>query len=347
MVDWFSKNSKKLSLDKDFLTETSYDYLPLPEYPESIFMCKLNQKTYERNHTLSSYPGYNITDISFSIFKVHTEQLEILAEFENLKSVISIDLEGSYSSLRDSDNIKVKVAHQNLSLADYLNEFPLIFYTSNLKMISQEQITQGYKDITPYDKKHIIPIDWESYKTNIRKEFYSKKDKRNTNLLSIHEALELYLKDYSTNYDYIFYDHGTGEMADYITLKKNEKLIEVQLVHVKSASSLTSKNNNAGDIYEVVGQCIKSINWIKNSYVLEKKIKDRNKKNYAEVIKGDLNNLNQYLNDNIPIRGKLVACQPSLTNSKELPQKIGEILSAVETKVKDSLVVNAFEVWGS
>lgn len=351
LVEWFSKNSKKLSLNEDILTKTSYDYLPIPEYlenyPDNIFMCELNQKTYERNHNLSTHSSYNITDISLNISNVSDNYIEILVQFDDLEYKVTVDIEGSYSSHENFQEIKIRVAHQELTLVEYFNEFPLSFYTSDLRKISQEQITQKVESITPYYKDNIIPVNWEEYNTNIKKEFFTEKEKLNTNQLSIHDTLKIYLLNKNNDYDYIFYDHGTGEMADYITLKKKTNLIEVQLIHVKSASSLTSKNNNVGDIYEVSGQCIKSINWIKNTYILEEKINDRRKKNYCKLIDGDLSNLNKYLSENIPIRGKLVACQPSLTNSIEIPNKIGELLSAVDIKVKNSLTTNSFEVWGS
>lgn len=351
LIEWFSKNSKKLSLDKEILTKTSYDYLPIPEnlqnYPANIFMCELNHKTYERNHNLSTHPSYNITDISLSILKVCDNYIEIFAQFDDLEYKFIVDLEGSYSSHESLQKIKIRVARQELTLVEYFNEFPLSFYTSDLRKISNEQITQKPENIISFDKDNILPINWDIYNTNIKKEFFTEKEKLNISQLSIHEALELYLKNEDDDYDYIFYDHGTGEMADYITLKKKTNQIEVQLVHVKSASSLTSKNNNVGDIYEVAGQCIKSINWIKNVHILEEKINDRNRKNYCKVIVGDFNRLNGYLNENIPMRGKLVACQPSLTNSKEIPNKIGELLSAVDIKVKNSLITDSFEVWGS
>src|SRR5699024_9535728 len=149
------------------------------------------------------------------------------------------------------------------------------------------QITQKAHNIIPYNKNNIIPINWHEYNTNIQKEFLGKEEKLKSNQVSIHDALKEYLLRKDSDYDFILYDHGTGEMADYITLKENNNFIEIQLIHVKSASSLSSKNNNVGDVYELAGQCIKSINWIKSKTILEKKVKDMNRKHYCEIIYGD------------------------------------------------------------
>jgi len=351
LIEWFSKNSKKLSLNKDVITKTAYDHVTLPDklesYPDNIFMSEFNQETYEKNHNLSTHRKYNITDVSLSIIKVSKNQVDMTANFDKQKYNFTVNLDGLYSSTTSSQSIKVRVAHEELTLVEYFNEFPLSFYTSDLSKISDEQITQKAHNIIPYNKNNIIPINWHEYNTNIQKEFLGKEEKLKSNQVSIHDALKEYLLRKDSDYDFILYDHGTGEMADYITLKKNNNFIEIQLIHVKSASSLSSKNNNVGDVYELAGQCIKSINWIKSKTILEKKVKDRNRKDYCEIIYGDFNNFNEFLEDNLPIRGKLVACQPSLTNKKVVPEKIGELLSAVDIKARDSLVTKNFEVWGS
>ncbi|MGX7197610.1 hypothetical protein [Enterococcus olivae] len=68
---------------------------------------------------------------------------------------------------------------------------------------------------------------------------------------------------------------------------------------------------------------------------------------YGVFIKGDIKLLEKDLKKNVPIRGRVIACQPSLTNKIALPEKIGEVLSATNMKIKNSALANEFIVWGS
>ncbi|WP_172965057.1 hypothetical protein [Mammaliicoccus sciuri] len=74
---------------------------------------------------------------------------------------------------------------------------------------------------------------------------------------------------------------------------------------------------------------------------------DRNKKGYSKFIVGNKNELKEYLNYNIPIKGNVIACQPSLSSETYLPSKTSELLSAVNSKFKNSGTHFSFKVWGS
>ncbi|MEB8264660.1 DEAD/DEAH box helicase [Mammaliicoccus sciuri] len=343
--NWCDINALKITSNRNVKTNTDYDFIPLPmkldNYPEDIFTVKLNDQSYKSCHKLDGIELFDITDIDIKLYDVKGGRIKILVKIDNKEEIIYKDINKYYYQSKESI-IKVIFKNEILSLSDYFNEFPLEFYTSNLYKIYDDQITVNNLEIVPFDNRLIKKINWLEYKTDITLEFRNK----NNNNVSIHDTLEIYLKKLEV-YDLIIYDHGTGEIADFICIKKYEDHILVDLIHVKAAFSKTSKNNNVGDIYEVIGQCIKSIIWIKNKEKLKYKILDRNKKGYSKFIVGNKNELKEYLNYNIPIKGNVIACQPSLSSETYLPSKTSELLSAVNSKFKNSGTHFSFKVWGS
>ena len=70
----------------------------------------------------------------------------------------------------------------------------------------------------------------------------------------------------------------------YITIENKELEFEVTLYHVKAMSG-KNYNSSVGDIYEVVGQSIKSTIWLKTKSTFLQRIKSRRKSGHCEFIK--------------------------------------------------------------
>lgn len=65
----------------------------------------------------------------------------------------------------------------------------------------------------------------------------------------------------------MIHDHSTGEIADFITVKEKDNKFKLSLFYVKSKETV-NYNSSIGDIYEVNGQAVKSIIWLKRKSVL-------------------------------------------------------------------------------
>lgn len=349
MVKWFELNGDKIS-NKDTIvkTNTNYDFIPMPKpmksFPQNIFMWDFNGTTYSNPYFLMTNDGYKdietVLNIHISIDLISLEKLHLKISTKEHSYIITRDLNGKYESLSSSEQL-VSLGRDIIPLSNYLNEYPLNFYTSNLGLIQGNEISE-FDNIPIFDKSKIIAIDWDKFNTDIKMEF--KDENYNGSMNSIHDTLYEILKE--SKPDYIIYDHTTGEIADYITIRILSNEINISLYHVKSQSSV-NKNSAVNDVYEVLGQSIKSLIWIKNKETFRTKIRSRQKSGHGIFINGNIENLEDDLKKNIPIRGKVIACQPSLTNSEELPEKISEVLSATNMKVMNSAVANEFIVWGS
>lgn len=123
----------------------------------------------------------------------------------------------------------LKDGKNKVLLAEYLNNYPLVLKTTDDSVIEGNEICSGAPDAIVFSSNNINNIAWEKYDTDIRCEF----GQATPGQISIQDALDKILIE-QDNFDYMLYDHGSGEIADYITIKETEHMIEVVLFHVKA-----------------------------------------------------------------------------------------------------------------
>jgi hypothetical protein len=184
----------------------------------------------------------------------------------------------------------------------------------------------------------------DSGNTNVTLEYRNNKTKKKGK--SIQDSLFEILMEQS-EIDYIIYDHSSGEMADFITIENAETEFKIALYHVKSMSA-KNYNSSLNDIYEVMGQSVKSIIWLKTKSTFLQKIRQRRKSEHCIFKKGSYDDfIDMIKKEDKVLRGKVVAVQPSISKNKVMPDKIQEVLAATKYYISNSGKVNAFEVWGS
>lgn len=108
--------------------------------------------------------------------------------------------------------------------------------------------------VEPYPSDRIEVWDWSG--TNIRTESQGSEKRADSVQRRIIETL---LAD-ADAYDLIFDDDGSGEIADVVTLRVTEGLVQVTLHHCKFSSADTP-GARVKDLYEVCGQAQKSARW--------------------------------------------------------------------------------------
>ena len=229
------------------------------------------------------------------------------------------------------------------SLSEYFDNNPLLFKTYDDTLISGFEMYKGIPDdeTISYDQSQIHAINWEEYKTDTSVEFG---ESGNIGYISIQDALRRILEKQD---GYIIYDHGSGEIADYFTIKEDEHRITVHLYHVKKQHS-TSFNSSMSDIYEVSGQAVKSIIWLTSKQKFIDKIISRHNAGHSQVINGDYNALIKELRGTSKqFIGVIVIVQPGLSKTVPLPPKMQEVLASASTYISKAGKVKALEIWGS
>jgi superfamily II DNA or RNA helicase len=108
--------------------------------------------------------------------------------------------------------------------------------------------------VVPYPADRIEVWDWS--KTNIRVE--SQGPEKRSDSVQRH-VIDTLLAD-GEAYDLIFDDDGAGEIADVVSLRVTEGLVQVTLHHCKYSSAETP-GARVKDLYEVCGQSQKSARW--------------------------------------------------------------------------------------
>lgn len=108
--------------------------------------------------------------------------------------------------------------------------------------------------VEPYPADQIVAWDWSE--TNIRAEAQGP-EKRTDSVQR--RVIEKLLAE-GEAYDIIFDDDGAGEIADVVTLRVTEGLVQVMFHHCKYSSSDTP-GARVKDLYEVCGQAQKSARW--------------------------------------------------------------------------------------
>lgn len=209
---------------------------------------------------------------------------------EKFTDTIACTPDGNYVCKHLS--IQVKDSRDHLSLVERLNDYPVLFKTTDDAVIEKNEICMGAADSVIFVPDEIFGIDWDKHQTTIRREFGANTGGKKSIQTTLNDLL---LND--AGYTYILYDHGTGEIADYITVIDNENTIEVGLFHVKAMRG-RNFNSDLSDIYEVTQQAVKSTIWLKSRATLLDKIRSRRRSNHCELKKGSFAELERTLKQN-------------------------------------------------
>ena len=329
-------------------TNTNFDLLPkaemLVEYPGNIFFASFSEKTYSVPPLVVTTDGEYAGPLTDCSIMVRDQKRDyIIVEIATNSETVSLkcNLKGQYQELNGSWNVRGGTG--TILLTSYLTDNPLIFRTLDDRTIQGIDVYAGNYEAPPFDASKILGIDWPSLNVDTSLEFRtSLKDKR----VSIQDGLEKMLKSDPDN-TFVVFDHGTGEIADYIAIQDKGYELLISLYHVKKMSA-QRYNSSVDDIYEVCGQAAKSITWFMPRGKLPERMIQRKKRRARFMIKGDFDQMIQFLRDtNKLIRGRIVIVQPSISASVELSDKYTEVLGATSDFITRAGKVNQFLIMGS
>lgn len=353
-VLWCDLNGKKIIDPKiKVITHTNFDCLPVPEkikeYTNNVFIAEFEPNTYVNvpNIYIESLGScVALTDFDLKIISSDKKHIKFAVIFEDQKakieSIYACDTDGKYT-FSGGDKLHIGDKIEQLNLEDYFNEFPITFRTTDFKNYYGFEMTTAKEEAIAYDyQSNITGIDWERMNTDITTECgKGKKGKR-----SIQDTIEQMLLDDSAN-EYIIFDHGTGEIADYITINIMGNSVNVALYHVKGMKGVRY-NNSVTDIYEVTGQAVKSLIWFSTRGRLVEKMSDRKRSGHCIMRRGDFSTLMRLLTDSsFRIRGEIVIVQPGLSKGNDMPYKLQEVLAAADTYIRHSGKMSGMKIWGS
>lgn len=270
-------------------TNTNFDFLPQPkalvEYPEDIFYADFTAETYSCDPVIkyrrkeSDYECCRLTDAMVVVKNCEKTKVSVEVSVGEISENLECDIKARYRSL--GNRFIVCSGKEEIPMDKFLTEQPLIYKTVKDMTITGIDVIEGDFESELFDSNIIEGVDWKHYNTNLKLEF--RKNDSDTRV-SIQDALYKILEA-DEKFKYIIYDHGSGEMADYITIYETDNELVVELYHVKKMGS-SSYNNSVGDVYEVSGQAIKSVTWFTTKGKLLEKFTSRHNAGHCIVKKG-------------------------------------------------------------
>ncbi|WP_342540343.1 DEAD/DEAH box helicase family protein [Heyndrickxia sp. FSL K6-6286] len=347
-VEWCNISATKIKNQRLIVkTNTAFDFVPIPEkiieFPNTIFLIRWASSTYSNPRPLfldEKVGESTILDLDISLVSITKNEIKFKCKYKDTDYLYALNLEGNITSLEE-DELLVQVGRRHMKISEYLVGNPVEFLTTDLCLISDSEIAKNNIKIENFVPILIEQKKWSIYNTDIELEFGKPKKK---GFISIHDALEVILK--GDGYEYLIYDHGTGEIADYIGIITTPSEINIHFYHVKAMKAKTY-NNSVNDLYDVLGQAIKSVIWLKSKSVFRNKLSNRRDSGYCQFILGDFDTLKSQLLSNKIIKAKIIAVQPSIKKNLKMTEKIAELLAATNHYIKHSGSANEFEIWGS
>jgi hypothetical protein len=142
----------------------------------------------------------------------------------------------------------------------------------------------------------------------------------------------------ASNADIIFFDDGSGEAADYVTVRVRPEVVEFEFFHCK-ASGGQAGGDRVDDAYEVCGQAVKGLIWINSGRRLIAHAKRRLRRRGSrpsKFLRGGIAELEASVDaaGNRSCRHRMVIVQPGLSRSNLTP-KIANVLAAADDFVRN------------
>ena len=206
---------------------------------------------------------------------------------------------------------------------------PRIWFADGSSLDGNEYVTLK-EVITPYPKENLID-DWDWNGVDLSKE--SQHVIKITNSIQYKVIERLKMEDFNIIYD----DDGSGEIADIVTIKLEKDKIKINLYHLKYASE-GKITNRISNFYEVCGQAQKSIHWKQKSgdefisHLLRRETKKWKGNECSRLEKGTVNELEKLIKiikKNIPVEFVNYIVQPG-ASSNNISDEILTLLGVTE-----------------
>lgn len=255
--------------------------------------------------------------------------------FENRMNPDNVYPDYRVVKITDGD-ATIKYGRQEVDLATFFyNYAPTIFFTDGSCLCGTEYIELKVQPAL-YDRNRIIGWNWQG--VNLALESQGVAPNLKTNSIQYRVIQKLMNEDYDIIYD----DDNSGEIADVITLKQENNEIHIELYHLKFAQGGVV-TGRIGNFYEVCGQAQKSSNWKYRepeemmNHLLRREIKREGKEECSRIQKGDHDTLVKLLKlakKKIPVKYSIYIVQPG-ASKVGLSNEILTLLGVTDSFLKD------------
>ncbi|MFF2853864.1 DEAD/DEAH box helicase [Peribacillus sp. NPDC058002] len=238
--------------------------------------------------------------------------------------------------ITSEDQVQVKYGSKRVPLLDFLDIYtPTIWFADGSSLTRNDYIVLKH-EINLYNREALIPFDWTNVDISKESQHVNPKVKD-----SIQYKMIQYLKE--KDYDVIYDDDGSGEIADIVTIKEVENELKIQFYHLKYAQK-GRVSAAIANLYEVCGQAQKSTQWKYKSgkeffsHLLRRHVKTYSGEQCSRLEKGDLEfleTLKTKAKKKIPMSYEIYIVQPSISQ-KNVNDDILTLLGVTENFIKET-----------
>jgi hypothetical protein len=169
---------------------------------------------------------------------------------------MTIDATGAHYRQISGPEVIVHIKGRPALLKDRFKEDPPHIYFADGDMLVDHDlfVLPNSDDRPSFDASKIEALDWSA--VDIRTESRGSEQVED----SIQAFMIRRLIDGGANYDVVFDDDGSGEVADIVAMRLSGQTLKVDLFHCKFSSKGTA-GTRVKDLYEVCGQAQKCLRW--------------------------------------------------------------------------------------
>lgn len=277
-----------------------------------------------------------LTDLEITFNVTASDQdnyhIELSSSHFTLPIVFSYNYDSHFTTVDENVANSIKIFRtdhdEGMSIMTYLNSYPLVFYYSDFSVLfKNNQYLEAPTNVNPFPSELINDsLNWAGHGVNIENECNGSD--------SIHDYLKTYLSGLALPFTY--YDHGTGEIADFITGEVTSDEILIKLYHCKG-SSAPAPGNRVNDIYEVIGQGIKSLTYTYQARLITRLQQRQLGKTLAGSCSDGFTILRDLITGNRGMRVsfQIVIVQPGITK-RGIEERISLLLSSANTNIRNT-----------
>ena len=236
--------------------------------------------------------------------------------------------------------VTVSYGSKTLSGIDFFSKFiPTIWFADGSALTGNEYVRLN-QSINIYPKDNIIAWNWQG--VSLQKESQQVNPKIADSIQ--YRVIEELKKE---DFDIIYDDDYSGEIADIITIKFQSDKMNVGLFHLKFA--IDGKiSGQVKNLYEVCGQAQKSVHWKHKegkefiNHLLRRKTKTKNGQECSRLEVGTVRDLERLLSiakQKIPIEFEIYIVQPGFSKANAT-NEILTLLGVTDMYLKDYAGIN-------
>jgi superfamily II DNA or RNA helicase len=272
-------------------------------------------------------------DLNFALVAVSKRIEYRIVLFENTEN------DNSFPDYRieklSRENVDIEFGSKKMNSIQFFEKFtPTIWFADGSALTGNEYV-QLKQQINIYPKDKIETIDWTGIDLSKEAMGVNPKIENSIQYRMVEHLLQ-------TDYDIIYDDDYSGEIADLLTIKKEDEHLIIGLYHLKFAIE-GRVSNQIKNFYEVCGQAQKSVHWKHKdgkeliNHLLRRIEKRKNDQVCSRLIKGeesDLDNLLAIVKQRIPVKYEIYIVQPGLSK-QDTSNEILTLLGVTENYIKE------------